>query len=50
MIQYNVDPQILAAFEKMRKGAIVGLYEGEQAAEQLHDMEAAKEARETQSK
>jgi hypothetical protein len=45
-----VDPQILTAFEKMRKGAIVGLYAGAQAVEQLHDMEIAKEARETQSK
>jgi hypothetical protein len=50
MIQHNMDPQILAAFEKMRKSAIIELYEGEQAAEQLHDIEIAKEARETQSK
>jgi hypothetical protein len=45
-----VDPQILIAFEKMRKGAIVGLYTGAQAVEQLYDMKIAKEARETQSK
>jgi hypothetical protein len=45
-----VDPQILAAFEKMRKGAIVGLYENEQAAEQLHDIKIAKEIREIQLK
>jgi hypothetical protein len=50
MIQYNMDPQILAVFEKMRKSAIIGLYEDEQAAEQLYDIEAAKEARETQLK
>jgi hypothetical protein len=45
-----VDPQILAVFEKMRKDAVIKLYAGEQAAEQLHDIEAVKEARETQSK
>jgi hypothetical protein len=45
-----MDPQILAIFEKIRKSAVVKLYAGEQAAEQLHDIEAAKEARETQSK
>jgi hypothetical protein len=45
-----MDPQILAAFEKMRKNAVVELYAGEQAAEQLHDIEAVKKARETQSK
>jgi hypothetical protein len=45
-----VDPQILTAFEKMRKGVMVGLYVGAQAAEQLHDMDIAKQARETQSK
>jgi hypothetical protein len=50
MIQYNMDSQILTAFEKMRKNAIIGLYASEQAAQQMHDMEAAKEARETQSK
>jgi hypothetical protein len=37
IIQYNVDWQILTAFEKMRKGAIIGLYASEQAAQQLHD-------------
>jgi hypothetical protein len=41
-----MDPQILAAFEKMRKDAIIELYAGEQAAEQLHDMKIAKEIRE----
>jgi hypothetical protein len=46
----NMDSQILTAFEKMRKNAIIGLYASEQAAQQLHDVEAAKEARETQSK
>jgi hypothetical protein len=50
MIQYNMNPQILATFEKMRKNAIIGLYAGEQAAQQLHDIEAVKKARETQSK
>jgi hypothetical protein len=45
-----VDPQILTVFEKIRKDAIVRLYAGEQIAQQLHDMEAAKEVRETQSK
>jgi hypothetical protein len=50
IIQHNMNPQILATFEKMRKNTIVELYAGEQAAEQLHDMEAAKKARETQSK
>jgi hypothetical protein len=39
-----MDPQILAAFEKMRKNAVVELYAGEQAAEQLHDMKVVKEA------
>jgi hypothetical protein len=50
IIQYNVDPQILAIFEKMRKDAVVRLYAGEQTAEQLHDMEVVKEIREIQSK
>jgi hypothetical protein len=45
-----MDPQILAAFEKMRKDTIIKLYAGEQAAEQLHDMKAAKKAREIQLK
>jgi hypothetical protein len=45
-----VDPQILAAFKKIRKGAVVELYAGEQAAEQLHNIKIIKEARETQSK
>jgi hypothetical protein len=34
----------------MRKDAIIELYASEQAAQQLHDMEIAKKARETQSK
>jgi hypothetical protein len=45
-----MDSQILTVFEKMRKDAIIKLYASEQAAQQLHDMETAKEARETQSK
>jgi hypothetical protein len=45
-----MNPQILAAFEKIRKGAIIKLYESEQAAEQLHDIEIAKKAREIQLK
>jgi hypothetical protein len=45
-----VDSQILTAFEKMRKNAIIGLYASEQAAQQMHDMEAVKEAREIQLK
>jgi hypothetical protein len=45
-----MNPQILAAFEKIRKNTIIKLYAGEQAAEQLHDIEIVKKARETQSK
>jgi hypothetical protein len=45
-----MDSQILIVFEKMRKGAIIGLYTGAQAVEQLYDMEIAKEVREIQSK
>jgi hypothetical protein len=45
-----VDSQILTVFEKIRKDAIIELYASEQAAQQMHDMEAAKEAREIQSK
>jgi hypothetical protein len=45
-----MDWQILTAFEKMRKDAIIGLYASEQAAQQLYNMEIATEARETQSK
>jgi hypothetical protein len=41
-----MDSQILIAFEKMRKDAIIRLYTGAQAVEQLHDMKIAKEARE----
>jgi hypothetical protein len=41
-----MDPQILAAFKKMRKNAIIELYAGEQAAEQLHDIKIVKEIRE----
>jgi hypothetical protein len=50
IIQYNMDSQILTAFEKMRKNTIIGLYTGAQTVEQLHDIEIAKKARETQSK
>jgi hypothetical protein len=45
-----MDSQILTAFEKMRKSAIIKLYASEQAAQQMHDMETAKEAREILSK
>jgi hypothetical protein len=45
-----MDSQILIAFEKMRKGAIIKLYAGAQTVKQLHDIEIVKEARETQSK
>jgi hypothetical protein len=45
-----VDSQILTAFEKIRKDAIVELYTGAQAVEQLHDMKIVKETREIQSK
>jgi hypothetical protein len=45
-----VDPQILTVFEKMRKNAIIRLYAGAQAVEQLHDIKIAKEIREIQSK
>jgi hypothetical protein len=42
-----MNPQILAAFEKIRKDTVVELYAGEQAAEQLHDIKIAKKVRET---
>jgi hypothetical protein len=45
-----MDPQILTTFEKIRKDAVIKLYAGEQAAEQLHDIKVVKEARETQLK
>jgi hypothetical protein len=45
-----MDSQILTAFEKIRKGAIMRLYAGAQAVEQLYDIKIAKEASETQSK
>jgi hypothetical protein len=37
-------------FEKFRKGAMAGLYAGAQAEDQLHEMEIAKEARDTRFK
>jgi hypothetical protein len=42
-----MNSQILTAFEKMRKNAIIRLYTGAQAVEQLYDMEIVKETRET---
>ncbi len=50
MVQQGVDPALITAFEKMRKGALVGLHAGAQAEHQLHEMEVAKEARELEAK
>jgi hypothetical protein len=39
-MQQNVDPDLVVAFEKFKKGAMARLYAGAQAEDQLYEMES----------
>jgi hypothetical protein len=50
MVQQGIDSATVTAFEKFRKAAMAGVHAGTFAEARLHEMEAAKLARELGSK
>jgi hypothetical protein len=50
LVQQNVNPTIILAFEKLKKDALIRLHAGAHAEFHLHNTEAAQKARNAQSK
>ena len=50
LVQGEVSHDILAMFDKTRKGTMAGLHAGEMMKRQLHDLQIVIEARDLQSK